>query len=113
MERSGLGLNLGLGDIKCLSRLLQEAVESGMWDERNTYNSTERSLLEDYFLKRYESERQRQVSLIQGGIQFLHGAFSTTFTPAVHARNIGVNVVNVMGSMRRTFAKIATGVLDL
>ena len=85
-----------------------------MWDGKNgTYHNTEPSLLVEYFLKRYESERQRQVSLIQGGIQFLHGAFNTTFAPAVHARSLGMNIINLMAPMRRTCAKIAAGVLDL
>jgi hypothetical protein len=50
----GNSLNLGLSDVKCLSRLLKEAVESGMWDGKNgTYHNMEPSLLSvEYFFNR-------------------------------------------------------------
>lgn len=103
-----------MGDVKCLSQLLKEAVESGMWNINTSADiKIERSLLEDFFLKRYEIERQRQVTLIQGGIQFLHGAFSTTFAPTVHVRSLGMNIVNLVGPVRRSFAKVAAGIWDL
>mmetsp|Transcript_5939 Transcript_5939/g.7575 ORF Transcript_5939/g.7575 Transcript_5939/m.7575 type:complete len:80 (-) Transcript_5939:76-315(-) len=61
-------------------------------------------------LQQYETERQREVVAVMGGIQFLHSIFGTSFSPAIHARSIGMNIVNSVGLMRKQLVKVATGV---
>lgn len=99
---AGQGLNLGLGDAECLTRHLKNAVESGM--------GIKGSAGLEYALQQYESERQREVLATMGGIQFLHAAFGTTFSPAVNIRSLGMNMVNSIGPVRQKLARIATGV---
>jgi 2-polyprenyl-6-methoxyphenol hydroxylase-like FAD-dependent oxidoreductase len=64
----------------------------------------------EYALQQYESNRQREVVATMGGIQFLHGVFGTTFSPAVHARSVGMNIINSAGPLRRKLVRVATGV---
>ena len=99
---AGQGLNLGIGDVECLTRNLKNAVESGM--------GIKGSVGLEYALQQYESERQREVLATMGGIQFLHTAFGTTFSPAVNIRSLGMNMINSIGPVRRKLASIATGV---
>jgi ubiquinone biosynthesis monooxygenase Coq6 len=99
---AGQGLNLGLGDAECLTRNLKNAVESGMGIKGSTGL--------EYALQQYESERQREVLATMGGIQFLHAAFGTTFSPAVNIRSLGMNMINSIGPVRQKLASIATGV---
>lgn len=101
---AGQGLNLGMGDVESLVYHLKKAVESGMGIEGNAGL--------EYALQQYESSRQRQVVATMGGIQFLHGAFATTFSPFVHARSMGMNVINSAGPLRRKLVQVATTGLE-
>ena len=102
---AGQGLNLGMGDAACLTKNIKHVVESGMGIDTNAGL--------DYALKQYESSRQREVVATMGGIQFLHGAFGTTFSPAVHVRSVGMNMINSIGPVRRKLVKVATGIEDV
>ena len=99
---AGQGLNLGMADADCLVHNLKQAVESGM--------GIGGSAGLEYALQQYESNRQREVVATMGGIQFLHGVFGTTFSPAVHARSVGMNIINSAGPLRRKLVRVATGV---
>jgi len=99
---AGQGLNLGMADADCLVDNLKQAVESGM--------GIDGSAGLEYALQKYESSRQREVLTTMGGIQFLHGVFGTTFSPAVHARSVGMNLINLSGPIRRKLVRVATGV---
>ena len=99
---AGQGLNLGMGDAECLVQNLKQAVESGM--------GVDGSAGLDYALQQYESSRQREVVATMGGIQFLHSVFGTTFSPAVHARSMGMNIINSAGPLRRRLVQVATGI---
>lgn len=98
---AGQGLNLGMGDVECLAYNLKQAVESGM--------GLDGMAGLQYALQQYESSRQRQAVATMGGIQFLHGAFATTFSPMVHARSMGMNIVNSAGPLRKKLVQVATG----
>lgn len=100
---AGQGLNLGMGDVECIVNQLRQAVESGMGIADGGAAGLE------YALQQYEVERQREVVATMGGIQFLHGVFGTTFSPAVHARSVGMNMINSAGPIRRRLARVATG----
>ncbi len=99
---AGQGLNLGMGDADCIVKQLKLAVESGMGVDGNAGL--------EYALQQYESQRQREVVATMGGIQFLHGVFGTTFSPMIHARSVGMNIVNSAGPIRRRLARVATGI---
>ena len=99
---AGQGLNLGMGDVECLALNLKQAVESGM--------GVDGSAGLDYALQQYQSARQREVVATMGGIQFLHAAFGTTFSPAIHVRSVGMNMINSVGPLRRRLVQVATGV---
>lgn len=99
---AGQGLNLGMADAECLTRHIRRSVQSGM-------GIKDKAGLQ-YALQQYESERQREVVSVMGGIQFLHAVFGTTFSPAIHVRSVGMNVVNSLGPLRRKLVKVATGI---
>jgi len=94
---AGQGLNLGLADAECLAKCIKMAIDSGM----DIGSST--------FLDIYESERQKAAVAMMAGIQCLHAAFSTEFSPAVYLRSIGVNFVNSATPLRQTLANVAVG----
>ncbi len=94
---AGLGLNLGIADAVCLVKLIQQAQLSGM------------DVGDAYFLGQYDKERKPAVLTTMAGIQLLHTAFSTEYTPAVWLRSIGVNIVNSATPLRQTLANIAAG----
>jgi len=98
---AGQGLNLGITDAECLTNYLHQTIKSGMG--LHTKSGLQ------YALQQYESERQREVLATMGGIQALHGVFSTDFAPAVYMRSLGMNVVNSVGPVRNYLASVAVG----
>lgn len=90
-----------MADAESLTRHIKRSVQSGMGIKDSTGLQ--------YALQQYESERQREVLSVMGGIQFLHAVFGTTLSPAVHLRSIGMNLVNSLGPIRRKLVKVATG----
>jgi len=95
---AGQGLNLGLGDVQNLVRQLVESHTSGM-DVGNAMH-----------LQRYQSERQKEVSVSMAGIHALHSVFSLErAVPLIHARSLGMNLINNVAPVRSKLAAIATG----
>lgn len=97
---AGQGLNLGLGDVKCLAERMGEAYSTGM-DPGGTM----------HFLGRYEAERRAEAAAVLGGVHALHTAFGWrgAGNPAVLARSLGMNLVGAIGPLRRVLAEMATG----
>mmetsp|Transcript_12925 Transcript_12925/g.19103 ORF Transcript_12925/g.19103 Transcript_12925/m.19103 type:complete len:466 (+) Transcript_12925:2-1399(+) len=95
---AGQGLNLGLGDARCLANVVKEAVDSGM-DAGDTM----------HFLNKYDAERKVEVTSMMGGIQLLHGFFSSTFEPLVYVRSLGMNIINSVGVVRKRLVEVAVG----
>uniref|UniRef100_A0A7S4NGX6 FAD-binding domain-containing protein n=1 Tax=Odontella aurita TaxID=265563 RepID=A0A7S4NGX6_9STRA len=96
---AGQGLNQGLGDAACLSRVIAEATQSGM-DVGGTMQ----------FLSEYDAERRAEVAAAMAGIQALHVAFGMKdFVPGIYARSLGMNLVNAVGPVRRHLAAVAAG----
>jgi ubiquinone biosynthesis monooxygenase Coq6 len=86
---AGQGVNLGFGDVKCLSELLCEAVFNG--------NSVG-SLLH---LLKYETLRQRHnlpTMLATDGLQKLYG---TTLTPFVVLRSLGLQLTHILNPVKK------------
>lgn len=81
---AGQGVNLGFGDVSCLSQVLNEAVQSG---------SDVGSL---YYLSKYETERQRAVLPVIMTIHGLHHLYNTDFSPVVLLRSLGLQSTNAL-----------------
>lgn len=81
---AGQGVNLGFGDVSCLSQVLNEAVQSG---------SDVGSL---YYLSKYETERQRAVLPVVMTIHGLHHLYNTDFSPVVLLRSLGLQSTNAL-----------------
>ena len=96
---AGQGLNLGIADAECLVRNIQRSVQSGMGIKAKAGLQ--------YALQQYESERQRESYCGYGRASIL--AFGTTFSPAIHVRSVGMNVVNSLGPLRRKLVKVTSG----
>ena len=94
---AGQGLNLGIADAESLTNYLKSASESGS------------DLGSSRFLELYESERQRAVLTMMGGIQFIHESFSTQFAPLLYLRSAGINFVNAANPIRQMLANVAAG----
>lgn len=118
---AGQGLNLGLGDVNSLAKLIKEAIDSGM-DVGGT----------SLFLDRYNEERMLKGWGIVGGVHGLHEIFgySGSLTGSVadgtydsgigssgglqsligYSRSLGMNMVNGLPMIRRALAEVAAGV---
>lgn len=81
---AGQGVNLGFGDVSCLSQVLNEAAQSG---------SDVGSL---YYLSKYETERQRAVLPVVMTIHGLHHLYNTDFSPVVLLRSLGLQSTNAL-----------------
>lgn len=91
-----------MADAACLTKHIRRSIQSGMGIQSNTGLQ--------YALQQYESERQREVVSVMGGIQWLHTVFGATFAPAIHVRSLGMNIVNSVGPLRNKLVKVATGI---
>lgn len=136
---AGQGLNLGISDAQCLVQNIANVVHGGMTirtaddndnnnnnyhddDSQSNVGSQKHTAGLEYALQQYESERQREVLAVMAGIQFLHNAFgigndicssssslSVIDPVAVYARSLGMNMVNMVGPVRRGLVRIASG----
>jgi ubiquinone biosynthesis monooxygenase Coq6 len=88
----GQGLNLGLGDVACLLKVLETSVSLG-----EHLGHLER-------LKHYETERQRHNVVVQSGIDFLHRLYSFEFSPVVAARSVGLSLVDSSERLKKAIA---------
>lgn len=87
---AGQGLNLGLGDVQVLAASLGKADKAGM--DVST------------FLNEYASDRQRNVSIALGGIHTLQRLFGNQNVALLHAKTLGMNVIQNLGPLRRQLA---------
>lgn len=90
---AGQGLNLGLGDVQSLASSLEKASRAGM--DLST------------FLNEYDSERHRNVSISLGGIHTLQRLFGNQNIALLHAKTLGMNVIQNVGPLRRQLALAA------
>lgn len=88
---AGQGVNLGFGDVECLTKILAECAYSGA------------ELGSISFLMDYESERQKYnfpTALAIDGLQKLYG---TDIAPVVLLRTLGLQVTNSISPLKVRF----------
>ena len=92
---AGLGLNLGLEDVRCLCELLV---------------STDRALGSDRVLRKYERERKSENLIMQRALEAIDSLFRSE-QPAVRTiRSLGVNFTNKVLPLKLLFMQRAMGV---
>ncbi|KAJ3971829.1 ubiquinone biosynthesis hydrox [Lentinula raphanica] len=85
---AGQGLNLGLGDVECLSRCITEAILRG--GDIGAYTS----------LLPFTRERYLENHKIMSACDKLHKIYSTTAGPIVQLRSVGLEVLNELDSIK-------------
>ncbi|CAL1296844.1 unnamed protein product [Larinioides sclopetarius] len=85
---AGQGVNLGFGDVKCLTECLEKSVYNG-----DCIGSLQQ-LLE------YETKRQRHVLPTMFAIDALNRIYKTEFTPFVLMRSLGVTALDACQPMK-------------
>lgn len=92
---AGQGVNMGFADVQCLVEVLERAVRDGADFSSMTY-------LVDY-------ERQRQIQSLTRllSIDSLNRLYSTSFSPIVALRSVGLSFVNEFSPLKKFFAKQA------
>ncbi|KXN86618.1 Ubiquinone biosynthesis monooxygenase COQ6 [Leucoagaricus sp. SymC.cos] len=85
---AGQGLNLGLGDVECLSRYIETAVLSG--SDIGSYTA----------LQTYTRERYLINHTMMAAVDKVHKIYTTEFAPVVWARSTGLEVVNELDSLK-------------
>jgi ubiquinone biosynthesis UbiH/UbiF/VisC/COQ6 family hydroxylase len=90
---AGQGLNLGLGDVEVLVSCLAKAQRSGM--DVST------------FLQEYATDRQKNVSISLGGIHALQRIFGNQDVALLHAKTLGMNILQNVAPLRRQLAVAA------
>ncbi|KAJ6493645.1 hypothetical protein C8R47DRAFT_1044073 [Mycena vitilis] len=94
---AGQGLNLGLADVECLSRCIQEALLNGG-------DVGSRTALLPYAQERYVENHK-----LMSAMDKLHKLYSTSFEPVVWARSVGLEVVNEFDSVKAALMTEASG----
>ncbi|KAJ7224348.1 ubiquinone biosynthesis hydrox [Mycena pura] len=94
---AGQGLNLGLADVECLSRCIQNSLLHGG-------DVGSRTTLLPYAQERYFANH-RTMSVMDK----LHKLYSTSFEPVVWARSVGLEVVNELDSVKAALMMEASG----
>ncbi|GFU51886.1 ubiquinone biosynthesis monooxygenase COQ6, mitochondrial [Trichonephila clavipes] len=85
---AGQGVNLGFGDVKCLTECLEKSVYDG------ECIGSLKNLLE------YETKRQRHVIPTMFAIDALNRLYKTEFTPFVLMRSLGVTALDACQPMK-------------
>jgi 2-polyprenylphenol 6-hydroxylase len=93
---AGQGLNLGLGDAQALAGTLAE-------------RGIERDCGAHALLRRYERGRQEALLTMAMVTDGLHGLFEADLPGARRLRNVGLNLVNRIGPLKRLLVKRALG----
>ncbi len=96
---SGHGLNLGLGDVDCLARVLSDAWRDQSW----------RSAGDARTLRRYARERAAPVWMMGTGTDALWQLFEREVPLLRELRNTGLDVVNHLTPLKRWLAGQALG----
>jgi len=94
---AGQGLNLGLRDVAALTELLSDAVSLGL-DPANPAA-----------LDAYQRWRRADNLLMAGVTDILNRLFSNDIAPLKLARDVGLDVVNHLGPLKRFFMRHAMG----
>ncbi|GLV36624.1 Coenzyme Q6 [Carabus blaptoides fortunei] len=94
---AGQGVNLGFGDVSCLSDLLAEAVYSG------------RNLGSIIHLKEYEKVRQRHNVPTMLAIDGLQKLYCTDLTPIVVLRSLGLQLTHAINPVKKMIMGHAVG----
>nr|WP_279038219.1 FAD-dependent monooxygenase [Snodgrassella alvi] len=91
---AGQGVNLGFADVQCLSNLLTNASDSGIWS----------------ILRQYQRSRLLAVRLMQYSCDGLFKLFANDYFPAIGwVRNKGLNLVNYSGLIKKRMIREAMG----
>ncbi|KAK6638914.1 hypothetical protein RUM43_007184 [Polyplax serrata] len=93
---AGQGVNLGFGDVQCLTDKLAEATYLG-----NKIGSPT-------VLARYESERQKQIVPMLTVVHLLQKLYNTSFAPVVLFRSVGLQLTNALGPIKRKIIEQAS-----
>lgn len=83
-----MGLNLGFGDVKCLTNLLSTAAYNGF------------ALNSIIHLRQYEQKRLRENVAIMLGVHGLQRLYNTDFSPIVLARSVGLQFTQQMAPLK-------------
>ena len=92
---AGQGVNLGFGDVACLSRRLEEGVAEGA------------EFASEEHLQRYETERQRVAVPMMLGVDLIQKAYGVRNPLFSIARRVGVGVVDSTPLLKKVFADFA------
>ncbi|XP_059475426.1 ubiquinone biosynthesis monooxygenase COQ6, mitochondrial isoform X2 [Neocloeon triangulifer] len=92
---AGQGVNLGFGDVKCLTEILATSAQNG------TALGQLKPLLD------YEKERQRHNLPLMFGVDGMHRLYTTNNVVAALARGVGVTVVEALTPLKGLFSKYA------
>ncbi|KAF7370679.1 Ubiquinone biosynthesis monooxygenase COQ6, mitochondrial [Mycena sanguinolenta] len=111
---AGQGLNLGLADVECLSRCIQNALlqggDVGWWITLTTVKIQLRRFAGSRTaLVPYGQERYFENHKIMSVMDKLHKLYSTSFEPVVWARSVGLEVVNELDSVKAALMMQASG----
>ncbi|KAK2463656.1 hypothetical protein APHAL10511_004407 [Amanita phalloides] len=85
---AGQGLNLGLGDVECLAKCIDNALALG--SDIGSYTA----------LLPYAQERYLQNHIMLSTVDKLHKVYSTDSEPVVWARTVGIEVLNELDSIK-------------
>ncbi|KAJ3534227.1 hypothetical protein NMY22_g7018 [Coprinellus aureogranulatus] len=85
---AGQGLNMGLSDVECLTRTVEQAVLRG--GDIGSYTA----------LLPYAQERYLANHILMSAIDKLHKVYTTELEPIVWARSVGVEVLNELDSIK-------------
>ncbi|KAI4520818.1 ubiquinone biosynthesis hydrox [Schizophyllum commune Loenen D] len=85
---AGQGLNLGLADVACLARVIEQAVSVG--GDIGSYTS----------LLPYAQERYLENHKLMSAMDKLHKIYTTDLAPVVWARSVGVEVLNELDTIK-------------
>ncbi|KAK3092587.1 hypothetical protein FSP39_004671 [Pinctada imbricata] len=94
---AGQGVNLGFGDVSCLRDILVQSSQEGADPGSLSY------------LTQYETERQRAVLPVIATIEGLHRLYSTSLTPVVVLRSLGLQATNAMTFLKDKIVGQASG----
>ncbi|KAG0264968.1 putative ubiquinone biosynthesis monooxygenase [Mortierella polycephala] len=97
---AGQGLNQGLADVECLTRVIEQGLLSGS-DIGNIHSLTP-----------YSSERFLPNLAMLGTVDKLSKLYSTESAPVVWARSLGLTAVDNMGPIKTEIMRFAMGLED-
>jgi len=92
---AGQGVNLGFGDIVCLMDQLRETIRTGT------------EIGSEIYLKKYQSQRQREAFIKVLGIDFLNKLYTDESypfkTPLVALRTLGLTISNRIEPLKKIY----------